>query len=1170
MTNSRPSLAGTSLRIVRLAACAALLLAGAAQAQVDSMLTYKGNPLYRAKNFMSGNLVYTVFYNYGLVGNLGERSGEWPAGTNNEYVGDVSPLVGVEFIHPSGDTLRAVCTSDGPRGNPDGPPGGGAFWGFEPLQGFASPPAVGEDPLVALSNQPRTWPRTWPDKNVTDSLSNDRAWVRDETDPGWRGAWNGYFGKNVTNADLESYYLMDDHRDLEWFERTDSLGNTYHYYPNLTDTTRRGLGLRVSVRGLQWAHFLAQDVIFWLYEITNVSSYVYDKVAFGMVVGTLSGGRQDSEDDLAYFDLENDITYSFDSDDQGSPGWVPVSETNNVGYVGYAFLESPGNPVDGIDNDGDSQDPASPHLTGDILNLFLQPRAFGPGQTVVLIDYVTYERTLSSFPQSGPLRYQIRDREILINPGQQLIEDGGNGIDDNLNGLIDERIDHQDLAYVDYTTGRGSTDLLLDEARDDGVDNDGDWDALTDDVGGDGVALTGDAGEGDGRPTNGEPRFDRTDVDESDQIGLTSFDYFSPPGSIRMRDDQALWDRMNPGRFDVVSTEPQDGDFVYGSGFFPLRPGQTERFSMALAYGQDLLDITDNKITVQQIYNENYNFARPPDKPTAWSVPGDGKVTLYWDDIAEASFDPVTGFDFEGYKIYRATDPGFNEVFTVTDGLGRKVFHQPIAQFDLDNGNAGFFPVIRNSVIYFLGNDTGLEHTWTDTTVENGQTYYYAVVAYDRGDVAKEILPAENSKTIVLDVSGNVTLDINTVTVTPRAPALGYVEPEVSTVTHVAGFSTGTMGTFVLDPAGVTSTTNYRINFSQEADTLPLTYTITRSNLDGESVVVTGVSLTPQDNLIERASLFSAYYDSLFNLEPGTFDARQFFRVAGTRLYDGQQGYLLFPRDTVAILERSGWQSENADGLLNFEFELGNINQLNWRGKKQPATYEIEFFDHIVDTSLAMVYPINPPFNLPAVPVNFRVKNLSSDQYIKFAFEDSTGFNGLVDDKDVVYFRERINNVLDLTWTVEFFARAATGDTVLPQPGDILHLETYQPFTVADTFAYTVAPARIDAGNVNLDRINVYPNPYVAASPQEPANQFNEGRGERRLTFNHLPDRCTIRIYTARGDLVDTIEHDAGIDDGTANWDMRNFDGLNVAYGVYLFHVDSPYGEKTGRFAVIK
>ena len=1140
------------------------LFTATAFGQADSMLNYRGNPLYRAKNVMSGNLVRTTFYNYGLVGNIGEISGEWPIGTGDEYVGDVSPLVGVEFIHPSGDTLRSVCTSDGPRRNSDGPPGGGAFWGFEPLKGFAAPPVVGEDPLVAMSNQPNTWPSVWPDKNITDSLSNDVAWVRDETDPGWPRSWNGYFGKNVSNADQESYFQMDDQADMEWFQRTDSSGNVYYYYPSADDTARRGLGLRVSVRGLQWSHFLAQDVIFWLYEITNISTHTYDKVAFGMVVGTLSGGRQDSEDDLAYFDLENDITYSFDSDDQGSPGWVPVSETNNVGYVGYAFLESPGNPVDGIDNDGDSRDPSSPHLTGDVLGQFLQPRSYGPGQQLVLIDYDTYERTVTTFPTSGPLTYMIRDRQVTVMPGEQLVENGGNGIDDNLNGLIDERIDHQDLAYIDYITGRGLNDPLLDEARDDGIDNDGDWDPLTDDVGADGVALTGDAGEGDGRPTNGEPHFDKTDVDESDQIGLTSFDYFSPPGAVRMRDDQALWDRMVPGRFDVVSNEPQDGDFIYGSGYFPLRPGQTERFSMALAYGQDLLDITDNKITVQQIYNENYNFARPPDKPTIWAVPGDGRVTLYWDDIAEASFDPVTGMDFEGYKIYRATDPGFNEVFTITDGLGRKVFHQPIAQFDLDNGNAGFFPVIRNSVIYFLGNDTGLQHAWTDTTVENGQRYYYAVVAYDRGDVEKEILPAENSKTIVVDAGGNITLDINTTYVTPRAPANGYVEPEFSMIEHVSGVATGTIAIQTIDPGLVADGRNYRFVFDQATDTSQVTYNVVRTGDGVSDTLVRNQLLSVQENLSPQAARFASYYDSLYNLPPGSYDPAQYFGVAGTDLFDGQQAFMLSPIKVTLIRQASGW-ADTSRGLYEFNFGLANLYDGFLLGKAVPGDFAIEWYDGVVDTSAYFNW-----FDLvvyPATPVNFRVRDLNSNEYVPFVFHElASSQNGIVDDGEFVGFLSDTS----LTWTTSFRKRIASGDSIRPSDGDVLNLHLYQPFSGQDVFAYDTRGARIDRAGIELDRINVYPNPYVAANVQEPSNPFNEGRGERRLTFNHLPDRCTIRIYTVKGELVDVLEHNASIDDGTENWNLRTRDGLNVAYGVYLYHVDSPYGEKTGRFAVIK
>ena len=69
--------------------------------------------------------------------------------------------------------------------------------------------------------------------------------------------------------------------------------------------------------------------------------------------------------------------------------------------------------------------------------------------------------------------------------------------------------------------------------------------------------------------------FDQTDPDESDQIGLTSFDYFVPSGDYPMSDDEELWNKLSPGFFDVpesiVNGEPtsgEDGDFIFGSGYF--------------------------------------------------------------------------------------------------------------------------------------------------------------------------------------------------------------------------------------------------------------------------------------------------------------------------------------------------------------------------------------------------------------------------------------------------------------------------------------------------------------------------------------------------------------------------------------------------------------------------
>ena len=38
-----------------------------------------------------------------------------------------------------------------------------------------------------------------------------------------------------------------------------------------------------------------------------------------------------------------------------------------------------------------------------------------------------------------------------------------------------------------------------------------------------------------------------------------------------------------------------------------------------------------------------------------------------------------------------------------------------------------------NGVHYYMGDDTGLQHSFIDEDVVNGRTYYYAVVSYDAG-----------------------------------------------------------------------------------------------------------------------------------------------------------------------------------------------------------------------------------------------------------------------------------------------------------------------------------------------------------------------------------------------------------------------------------------------------
>ncbi len=1168
-----------------------VLILGVTALAFGQLEDYHGDPLFRYQNIHSGNKVRTIFYNYGLVGNVGEISGEWPLGTGNEYVGDVTPLVAIEFVHPSGDTLQSVITCLSPRQSPEYGETG-SFWGFEPLPGFAAPPVPGEIGLVAMSNQRNTWPDFWPDKMYTDI--NDLLWQRDDNDPGWPLSWNGYFGKNVFNADQESYFQMDDNQDMEWRYRFNDEGELVYYYPDVSDTTRGGLGIRIAVRGFQWSHFLAEDALICHYEITNISDYNYDKVAFGMVVGTLAGGRQDSEDDLAFFDPLNDITYSFDSDNQGSPGWTPVNPARGieVGWCGYAFLESPGNPYDGIDNDNDAN-PASPTLTEAILTQMLQPHSFDVGDELVLIDYNTYEREVVVMPASGELTYYFRDQERTLTTSMTVYEIDYNGIDDNFNGLIDERLgeerggkrlDHVGKAYRDYIGGRGLNDHMIDEARDDGIDNDGDWDALSDDVGFDGSPGTGDEGEGDGVPTYGEPNFDRTDINESDQIGLTSFEYFSPPGAIRMNDDNGIWARMLPGNVDVIPGVAEDGDFIYGSGYFPLPSGSTERFSIALFFGEDSVDIFDNKDAVQTIYDNNYNFARPPDKPTVTAVSGDGFVTLYWDDLSEASRDPSNvgnEYDFEGYKVYRATDPGFLENFTITDGLGRTVFHSPIAQFDLDNGNAGFFPLSIRGVSFYLGEDSGLQHVWTDTTVENGQQYYYAVTAYDNGNEVLGFFPAETSKFIFVDEGGNVTTDINTAVVTPGVYGAGYQPPVIGAAQHIAGASSGLVYTEVINPASIEDNRDYRIEFgdvddNNEATTFSI---IDISDPDNQQYVLTDAALGNTYRNRRILDRFDEYFQELYNDTLGVFETWQWFTTVETPVFDGMRAYFLVPQrpgDQIGPL--SGWEHEDethAETILNYSFDIISYPSQYFVGTPFYADYQIEFFDEVVDTS--EYFNWYGLLEFPRQPINFRVLNTATNEYptVVVAEGDTSSGNGYMDHNESILIFETVEGSAGqdssiATWSFTFTKDTRTGRINSPVSGDKIVVQMYKPFSDLDVFRFDTESARIDEEEVDLSRILVYPNPYLGASTQEPPNPYVSGRGERRITFIHLPNECTIRIYNIRGEMVDYIEHNAPIDDGSATWDLRSQDGLDVAFGVYIYHVDSPYGEHIGRFALIK
>jgi hypothetical protein len=198
-------------------------------------------------------------------------------------------------------------------------------------------------------------------------------------------------------------------------------------------------------------------------------------------------------------------------------------------------------------------------------------------------------------------------------------------------------------------------------------------------------------------------------------------------------------------------------------------------------------------------------------------------VKLSWDDAAERSVDPVTSeVDFEGYRIYRATDPDFRDARIITNGTGSNTIGngRPVAQFDLVDGRKGFTRKTVEGVAYQLGNDSGIQHTYEDTDVQNGQEYWYAVCAYDFGfDPGAELdslafYPSENSYNVSRTLRGGTILPTNVVRVRPNPRVPGFVRAQLSEPVHSIGRGVGTVEPRVVNSTQIPAGHQFALRFT--------------------------------------------------------------------------------------------------------------------------------------------------------------------------------------------------------------------------------------------------------------------------------------------------------------------------------------------------------------------
>ncbi|MBD3289602.1 hypothetical protein GF337_12425 [candidate division KSB1 bacterium] len=291
--------------------------------------------------------------------------------------------------------------------------------------------------------------------------------------------------------------------------------------------------------------------------------------------------------------------------------------------------------------------------------------------------------------------------------------------------------------------------------------------------------------------------------------------------------------------------------------------------------------------------------------------------------------------------------------------------------------------------------------------------------------------------------------------------------------------------------------------------------------------------------------------------------------------------YTLEPNDSVRIVFVKGSNGRNQAecieaGYLFKEGEINqdSVNQFMWAGKDslfESFRLAKSLWDDYLKHGLKPQLP-------PMAPAEFKI----------------VGGKGQVD-----LSWESVTNAVEYR-----IYRAAAGndkpyELLLPGPGsELSYTDTdvspggryYYYITAVDNNAlesnvhYTrdtfrgVVPSK--APFTTLDSVVVAPNPWVYSGGwaqyggillNETLSQFPSYQSYKEantLVFFNLPEKCTIKIYTVSGNLINTLEHNGG---DLERWEgMLTLDNDFIASGIYLYTVKSDIGNTHGKFVVIR
>ncbi|MCE5270906.1 hypothetical protein LLH00_06435 [bacterium] len=616
----------------------------------------------------------------------------------------------------------------------------------------------------------------------------------------------------------------------------------------------------------------------------------------------------------------------------------------------------------------------------------------------------------------------------------------------------------------------------------------------------------------------------------------------------------------------------------------------------------------------------DYIQPSPPASPEFELIPGNGEVTITWNDMSvfskdpfyEAASDPHSpsyspGFiekDFQGFRLYRSfRGPAYMELLAewdLADGITTEnngITNHTVTVVDKDGKSVtGETTAIQDTVK--LGTDTGLEFFYRDTDrrLVNGFKVWYAVTAYDYN-------PAQ----------GVMSLESTTQTARaaiPRSDASGW---------RAAGEST-----FQLYPDGVTrleeggGTVHYADSLMTDPPLPANPFGLKQMDVVNAELVKPGRLDFVVDSIFDGVGVIAVapvtYYchwerdGQMLDTISVVIGSRKANPPATT-----QEAVLPVYRelagDGTLVLEASvslvhpgvdtDYQAQLVDlGGYNGASEVQvNFNKTTSQG--QSVRWAVPSCMRLADIELRWEDAGGGRLTLAVEDKTNRV-NLPFSPYLEgsWGFVPRDGWDTVR--KERCATRSSRTTLLqsefdplgrtDLDIYVSGNVISLIGINTPPAVGQVWLLrcnkiglnETgrgeaaqpkVRPAIPGSHLRFEIAAASNQPENTDFNRIKVVPNPYLVSGA------WDLGIEDKRIEFINLPSDCTIRIYTLAGDLVQVLRHQGAnplghqydTHGGTEAWNLKNRFGSLIASGQYFYHVTDARGKQTtGRFFVIE